>query len=243
MAKKRLKLGKLLIINPELVISNHDRDDISEVVLILSIIFNHLKGSMLMHKSFIDEYEKPRVGEISDHSGEYEGLNIQYQSILISLVQEFFVFIKENKTLIQSEKFQKYIRKLPKPTQKDWEDLIDIALNKEATSKFTKFLELIRNNVGFHFNYRLNDIREGYIQNFYKDKKNEGNSNAFFSIGTTLKETRFYFGDAAIQGYITKNVPENFIDEFFKYIDKIIQAISSLITKFLTEKDFSEYKK
>ncbi len=240
--REKFNLSDLLVVNPNQIITKGSRNEVNEVMLNLAIIFNSLKGGIQMHRLFSKEYEAPNPGELNGHAGEYEGLFYQHIAINISLIQEFFVFLSKVKKILSSADFEVYSNRLPINTRKQWEDLLAIALDKNTSnSKFSNFLKLIRNNVGFHFNYNLQEIREGYIHQFFEETQSETNKYAFFSIGKNIEETRFYFGDAAIQGLMNMKLPPDFNKDFFECIDKISQTVSALLALFLNEKDPKKY--
>src|SRR3990167_7890934 len=97
--------GNLEDISPRHLIDENNKNDIQSFFLILGLIFNDLKGLIFFQKFVEDDYRKPEINEVSVHAGEYNGLMAQADKLLIATVGEFFKFIEENVSVLNSLSF------------------------------------------------------------------------------------------------------------------------------------------
>ena len=96
---------------------------------------------------------------------------------------------------------------------------------KTQTNKyreFVKILTIIRNKTGGH--YDAEEIVKGYRIMFIKNK-----SEPYLSGGSSISDTRFYFADAAAQGYYFKKQKDLQFLEFDKTIEELIKNLSKTV--------------
>lgn len=187
----------LRYIDPAKLLKNGKNDKVDDFFLVLGVIYNDLKSIFFYVISLEDKFKAVATGKISSDNGEYGGQKGHLLRLLFGTVHEFFIFLKENEDAIETHEFIIIYNKLPAKLQKQWDILV--GLSKERVIKnddpFAKSLMIIRSNVSFHYN--LKQIREGYRECFFSDEKNFANKKAYYSIGETMRETRFYYCDAA----------------------------------------------
>lgn len=200
MSDKKEFPSNLEDISPRNLINENNKNDLQSFFLILGLIFNDLKGLIFFQKLVEDNYRRPNVDETSAHAGEYNGLIAQADRLLIATVGEFFKFIEENKTVLNSLHF---LLLLKKTNNRDyinrWNDLIKLGDGTTVLSKIAR----VRSNVTFHYDNSMEELRRGFISSFFSKEKNLiHHKRAFYSLGNDMENTRIYYSDAAAQSYI-----------------------------------------
>ena len=198
MEKKEFK-NVLRNISPRHLIDEDDKKEIQSFFLILGLIFNDLKGLIFFQKIIEDNYRKPEPEEVSAHAGEYNGLIGQIDKFLIATVGEFFKFIDENKSVLNSMHFLLLLKKLNPENKDRWNALIDLGDNSNILSKIAR----VRSNVAFHYDNSMEELRRGFINSFFLNKRDLiQHERAYYSFGNTMETTRMYYSDAAAEDYI-----------------------------------------
>src|SRR3990167_7328114 len=140
--------GNLEDISPRHLIDENNKNDIQSFFLILGLIFNDLKGLIFFQKFIEDNYRKPEINEVSAHAGEYGGLIAHADRLLIATVGEFFKFIEENISVLNSVPFLLLLKKSNNPDYKNtWNDLVKLSNGFTVLSKIAR----VRSNVTFHY--------------------------------------------------------------------------------------------
>lgn len=229
--------GKLKKTKPESLISAEGKvDDFDSFFLTLSLIFNDIKGLV-----YFDEFVKLNTPNKFDDlptgiEGESTGLNTQIFKIAASYLFEFMKFLEKNKKIVNDDKFSLYLRKLSGENRNIWNLLYNVVLSKKDDMPnndlldFKKILTKIRSNVSFHYYQSGKSLVEGYREHFFINKKckKEFRDYAYYSIKkTNFYKNRFYYADAAINGYINKTL--GFHGEVKDVSGKIIQ-LSGLVS-------------
>ena len=101
--------GRLRKIYPKRLINPEVKDELQTFFLTLGMIYNDFKNLILFEKLVVENYRKPKKDEVSAHAGEYGGVLIWVHKNFVAYINEFFLFIKENKGIIESNKFQEII--------------------------------------------------------------------------------------------------------------------------------------
>lgn len=224
-----------------------EEDKYGGYLLTLAVIFNDLKGLILLHDTIIEVYKAPTsITEISEHRGELEGLKIQLLTLLLSSLYEVFEFLEKSRDIYSTERIQKIIKETSSDTQIVWEMLNRIACNDAIEDdKFKSFLELkdllfrIRNNIGFHYQTRKS-LLGGYRKFFFGDLKitKEARAWAYKSMmGTAVMESRYFYADAALQGYYMdifkdEKLAQERVDEAFRLLNYISYTINDILIKY-----------
>ncbi len=237
--------SELCDISPRRLVGNTP-DDLEDFFLVLGLIFNDLKGILFFGVNLEAHYRDPRAGEISAHAGEFSGYRVQQYILLASLVREVIAFIKKNEQLIRSPKFRLLLLRTRPLAQKRWEEFFEVVVSDQVQEKstFAYSLMLIRNNVGFHFDQSTKNLRDGFKHFFYEIEKDERNTRAYYSVSDRMKETRFYFIDAAVQGYVYKKAKETkqkkeetemSFEQHHKELNKMVGDLNSVLLALLSE--------
>ena len=178
------------------------QDEIGIFFLTLAVIYNDLKGLVLLNRLFENNYDMPTVNVISPHVGEYNGMLSQLFKLLAGMINEFFVFLKEHEKLYSDPEFMRVILKMPKSVQQQWHEVLSAALERTESKQGLGFkLMHIRNNVAFHY-YQSEKVLLRSYREFFKDKTMFGADYAYYASGHNMPETRFYYADAAVQRYL-----------------------------------------
>lgn len=205
------------------------------------MIFNDLKGLVFFEQSLIDGYRTPNEGEVSYHAGERIGLALQLTKFRVSTMHEFFRFIKENESILNLPEFQLILKKTAKAAIDDWATIVSVALEKKTENNFSSSLIQIRNNVTFHFYQSRQTLWQHYQDFFFSREKVQHNEKAYFSLGDSMKSTRFFYVDAAVQEYLMsqrilidpQNSGDNFNELVSDVVTKMNQALALLIDSYL----------
>lgn len=187
------------------IINKDNPKDLDDFFLGLGLIFNDIKGVLFFLGSLDEDYKKPKeTDEVSAHLGEYGGIKTQLWKLVIAIISEFFVFLRKNQSVVNGVQFQLYYKKLDKDLQKSWKEIYSAAVYENKTDSFFSKIARVRSNITFH--YSGEELRSGFIDTFIKDKKNKFNEQAFYSLGSRMEESRFYYCDAAVQAYLVKQL-------------------------------------
>lgn len=226
--------GKLKKIDPRKLINEKNRP-IENFFLILALIFNDLKGLVFYRKLLDSSYRVYSEDEISVHSGEYAGLIIQNNKLIISLVCEFIEFIDKNRSNYSEVGFQVVLKNIDPRVKKMWLDLI--SLDKSENSLFSK-ISRIRSNVAFHYDHSSTQMRDGFIKSFYGDgSKYEKHKHAYYySDEGKMETTRFFYADAAAEEYIKSLLAEDDMKEVSGMITEINFVIQNLLREYYRNK-------
>ena len=124
-----------------------------------------------------------------------------------------------------------------KDIENRWKAITDVAFDRSPeSSDFTKHLILIRNNVAFHYNQSGKELKKSFRNFFYKKEKIGKNDLAYYSIGETIYDTRFFYADGAVQEYLRSangNQLDGFDIKYKKEISKLIYDMSFTISRLL----------
>lgn len=233
--------GNLSKIKPELLIKENTKDGLSDFFLVLSEIYNDFKGLVYFHVLISDLYEEPASDEITYHAGEYGGLKLQIYKMMSATIHEFFEFLKENTNVTDTTEFKMLTQKMSSSKQNQWKEIVAIATEKSTEgSEFSKILTKIRHNAAYHYYDSAKSLRKGFITRFHKREKTQKNKNefAYYSLGTDMQHTRFFYADAAVQEYLFE-ISADGTDttkhqlKFSEIIESMNDTLTALLTAYL----------
>lgn len=232
------KLADVESINFEVFIGNTpEEEDLCNLILSFSLIYNDFKD--LLYGFDLLEKRKPKIC-FSKYSGQYLGIRFHFKRLIESLFFELAQLIKEEKKTICSEGFQKILRFINKENKKNWDIIFKFADN-QFENNFLTILGRVRNNISFHY-LKPKALKIGYKKHF--DKKTRSREVACVSRGEALISTRFYFADAAINGWYEEYIPNP--EKFEKNIEiiskKTIMSLYDIIESFIETKGGAWYK-
>ncbi len=227
--------GKIDSIAPEKLIKKDESDDFDNFFLALGLIYNDLKDLIFFIDLIQKNYRNPTPdGNESPnaHLGEWGGIQIHLNRLVISLISEFLTFIDKNQNITKNIKFQLLIKNLPSDIKNECLKLFNI--DTKNSKDFLSKIYQVRSNVTYHYDHSLKNLRKGFIQKFFNSEKDIYNKKSFYSLGNSMETTRFYYCDAAAEEYmkIIMNVKNN--DNSFPKIRELISEMNEII-KFMMD--------
>jgi hypothetical protein len=243
--------GTLRWVNPNRVVSKELPSEIENLFLKMAVIFNDLQGLLVLVRLFQDSYEPP-TGEPTVHTGFYAGISVQLNKLIAATIHEFFEFLKNNKETLQEREFLSVLSDIPQQDQVLWHGIIAASEGKlNDVADYLKAIVQIRSNLAYHYDEFGKVFRRGFLSRFmggYKESKNE---EAYYSLGSSLIETRFFFADAAVEeamylnagkdyGVNSKNSSElaKFSEITRQSIDAIGSVLGALLKSFLKQRKY-----
>ena len=204
-------------------------------ILALALIYNDCKdiisAVVLLHDSRPDGPSK-----ISRIWGAYYGIEWHLLKIFVSLLHELFNLIRENKDLLEHPLFTEIVRLLRSKARQNWRDLVAVALGATPKSELGRILLLVRNKVSSH--YDLKCLAKGYSDYFLG--KEQIHDRAYVSRGNSMSESRFYFADAAVQGYLFELIGKKNFDQFMRHSTELFEQLNvslmSIVDKFIQKR-------
>ena len=231
-----------------------DQEEYREFLLTLALIFNDIKGLLIIYDSMRALYQAPvSKPSVSGHRGELEGISVQLYTLLLGTLHEVLVFMHKSRTAYESPYIQRLLRATSKKTRLIW-DVINKVANEEPISnprlsslkELSTFLVRARNNVSFHYQtHRL--LLGGYRKFFFSGISTvpqvyrEG---AFFSMqSNSFDVSRYYYADAALQGYYINLFGDEKLakqrgDEALRLASLVVNAINELLIQYHNEIPF-----
>ena len=167
------------------------------------------------------------------------GFQIQLHKLIYATIHEFFEFLKKKEDVLNTHEFNIITGNLSSYTRIRWTDIIDFALSKNTPdSDFKKRLARVRSNVASHYYESDKNLRNGFVDFFFKREENVGNGWAWYAIGNTMEKTRFFYADAAEDAFLnsvskTEEMPTAV--DFSKGLIEIINAMNETIALLLKE--------
>lgn len=229
--------GKLHKIKPDSLINKDELiNEIDSFFLTLALVHNDLKGLFYFDR-FIEDNKPTDLKKVSGSVGEYAGLKLQVFKLVSSCVHEIMLLIEKNDSIISSDRFLGYVNRLSRQDLDIWRLLLnvthrtDLEKQDEKNEKFRNLLIKIRSNVTFHYYQTAKPLAIGYRDHFLKHRQGQADSYnfAFYSLQkTSFDNNRFYYADAALEGYL-KNCIGTFDD--INHFSIIIYNLSAEISK------------
>ncbi len=231
--------GKLEGLEPSKILDQQNINNLDNFFLILGLIFNDIKGLITFDNLIEENYRRPEDDEVSAHAGEFNGIRIQINKIIIGTIAEFIVFLEKNQDITSSIKFQLFLKKINNEDRERWYDLIRVSSGKYTTSEneFSSIIKRIRSNVAFHYDQSLKELRKGFLKSFFSESKNlKQHKKAYYSLGVKMRSTRFYYADAAIDDYIRSLLKEEYFKTVTKIVNDMNHSINALMGEYLKTK-------
>jgi hypothetical protein len=207
-------LAKLETFDPNAFLSDDKEEQkVCNFVLALCVAYNDLKDLLWARVHLTDAHTDTDVegkDRITPYNGQYAGFRIHIEKLLFSFINELLCLIREQKQVLE-----------------------DAALNKDTDDDFLKKHVRLR-NITYHYkDYKTYKIG---FEKFFFDENKSKIKDPFISRGANMAGTRFYFADAAVQGYITSNIEGNekeFADKTAAYLTTINKILYEICTKFI----------
>lgn len=217
---------------------NEVSQEVCNLVLTLAVIFNDLKDLLYAH--IILDSEKP-TGQFQPdrHWGSYLGMYNHIFRLLLGLAREIIALLQKEKKATEDHYFKSVIRQLTKEERDAWQALIDASQDTHLKDPVEKFLFFIRTKITFHYDPK--EICSGYRnQCILPNRKFE---RVYISRGCDTADTRFFFADAAVDGYFRRIFPgDDNIKEAIAILKHINLTIRSIVHHFIQKRGYA-YRK
>jgi len=235
--------GKLSSIDPSLLLKSEVKDPVADFFLALAYIYNDVKGLVFFFIEFQNNFLPPNPGQVSCHAGEVGGLRLQMDKLFHSTIHELFEFLRRNEKITLDQRFLDILKELNPKQTKSWQKLLDKALVSPSQKQtFRHTLMRTRGDVGFHYYNLGKNLRKGFLQKFQNIPRSPetGNDFAYYSIGSRMSDTRFYYADAALAGYFDEHSAtaefsskKEFNSELVEVLRSVNAAILPLLVQYL----------
>lgn len=173
---------------------------------------------------------------ISRPWGIYLGLKYHIARRFHGLLHELFQLIQRSDIALADPYMRVIESTMSRPGRESWHLVLDVARGADPKHPLGKALLLIRNKVAFH--YDASQIHRGYTERF--THPSPGNDRALLSRGTCMRESRFYFADAAFQCYLENIACAEDWDRFHSETESIFghlnHALMELVTGFIQKR-------
>ena len=206
-------------------------------VLALALIYNDCKN-MTYAGTLLKECRPPGP-EKTAVWGTYAGTDRHLFRLMISSVHELFNLIKDHEDVLSHEFFVKVIKRLPQPSRESWASLTSAATGATPKDEFGHMLLRIRNKIVFHYDPK--EIFRGFKRQFLGKARLQ--DRAYISRGLSMAASRFYFADAAVDGYFQEMVGEDEVKQLSAKIHDVIESLNwallSLVDRFIQQRRFA----
>jgi len=188
------------------------------IILSFARFYNDLRDLEIL-KKLINQDESEIAQTNNPLYGQNGGINTFILRLFFGFVYEFINLIQKNLDILKSTEFTKIIQNIDKNTKADFEKLVNFSSDKD--SHMFKVLAQLRGNLAFHY-YQPKELYNGYqfaTQTCLRS--------VYVSMGTSMKQTRYYFTDMALQTSIYSTIIKEFesIEEWNKELDVLIDSI------------------
>lgn len=168
-------------------------------MLALALAYNDMKDLFL-----VDEYVRSRDPGpgLTPSFGQHRGLSQHNTRYLVSVLHELFNLINRERKFFDGPEFEPVRQRMDHPER--WRKLVEMASPPDrGTDPLHNALVRIRNNGTFHYN-QWKELANAYVA--HSDGSTVKQSNAFYSMGKSMEQTRFYYADAAAEGMVNARV-------------------------------------
>ncbi len=224
--------GELKSIKPERLIKKDEKDQVADFFLVLGAFYNDLKNLSFFLKEaneLFDSIEDKNVPTVP--LGEMAGIRTYVNRLLASTVHELLTFIEASKeNVFLASDFLLVYEELSITQKERWDTVVKIATREtmEDGSNLSKVLMFIRNKVSFHYDPKI--MRAGFIDWFFNDPKSPSNERAYYSIGESMRGTKFFYSEAAADRAMRSQIEKGVkLEEYVGKFEGIIEDLNFLI--------------
>jgi hypothetical protein len=212
--------------------------ELCNFVVAIALIYNDLKDAVYIHVVMAGlrpgrEPQKTRLW------GALGGVQFHAFRAIAALLHELFKLIQDNRELLNHRFFVAVLQQLHRVSREAWQALVDVAFEATPKDQLGKRLLLLRNKVFFHYDPQA--ISQGYAQYFLSTTKRD--DRAYLSRGGSMRSTRFYFADAAAEGYLHALVGHEQVEELKEdlgdIIDRVNNGLMMIIGNFIQRRRYS----
>ena len=232
-------LAPLETFDPEAFRGNDEvPQELCNFIVAITLIYNDLKDAVYVHVSMAGL--KPAGPSIRTRLwGALGGVQLHAFRAVAALLHELFSLIQTNRKLLDHSFFLAVLKQLHPRSREAWRALVDVALEATPKNRLGKRLLLLRNKVLFHYDPKA--LSQGYIQHFLVTAKRD--NRAYLSRGDSMRSTRFYFADAAAEGYLHSLVgyeqSEELKMELGDIIDRVNNGLMMIVGSYIQRRGYS----
>jgi len=176
------------------------------------------------------------LNSICAELGEYSALKNYLHRLIYAHIHELHYLLQQHlKEVVEVPVYQAIVAGMNAKPKKNWEGLISMSYSKK--DPISAWFKTMRDGLGFHY-VRHRELYAGYLDwksSLEKGQVSEHQEGAYISLGRNVKNTRYYFADAAADFWVraaTKKIP-NFGKALNVVLDRNANAISGLISQFV----------
>ena len=159
--------------------------------------------------------------------------------LMISAVHELFILIQDHQDVLNHDFLLKVVKQLHPTSRKSWESLTAAASGATPKDDFGHMLLRIRNQMVFHYDPK--GIFAGLKRQFLIPTRLQ--DRAFISRGLSMGASRFYFADAAVEGYFQEIVGKGEIGQLSMKVRDVVDSLNStllgLVDRFIQQRGFA----
>jgi len=204
--------------------------------LALAVIHNDLKD-IVLGQVLLSEVPVPALSPLTPTRGQYGGLDSHLLRTLGGLMHELLEVIRAHSSVLSGRLFQEAHRKCPKEGKKAWKAICDAADGTVSSDPLSKALFFVRNKVSFHYDVKA--LLQGYESAFSQPRFGP----PMLSRGNSMRESRFYFADAAAQAYLFEKTGADGTAPLFAWSTDhsghVNHALHWLVLKFIETRGFT----
>lgn len=211
--------------------------ELCDFIAALALAFNDLRNLSVAINFLMNEKAGSDVRGLSRRRGETGGIEAHIVRLYASFVSELLTLIRKNAGAVGHPFLAAVLRHIPANVGDGWNTLVEAANGRWTDSTLGKAVVIARSNLGYH--YSAEEIGKGFRLTFVDGVLPATGDVPIVSRGDRPSRVRFYFADAAIQGYLSTRFPEGYV-EFINQLDKLIGALHvplfSVVTAFLQKR-------
>lgn len=211
--------------------------DLCNFVLALALIYNDCKN--ITYAATLLKECRPPGPEKTGVWGTYAGTDRHLFRLMVSAVHELFNLIRDHENVLSHEFFvSRVVQSLSPASRKSWVSLTGAATGATPKDEFGRMLLRIRNKIAFH--YEPKEIFRGFKRTFLGPTRLQ--EQAYISRGQSMAASRFYFADAAVDGYFLEMVGEGEIKQLSAKIHDVTESLNrallGLVDRFIQQRGF-----
>jgi hypothetical protein len=211
--------------------------EVCNFVLALAVVYNDFKDLLWAANNW-KKCAPQNAQTLTPQGGQWAGMNFHVTKLIHALIYELCELIRAGELCRNHLAFKKTLDSVNAKNRTHWENLIDFANGNPGNDDLMMLLVRLRNNLAFHYDSKV--IARGYMT-FFAERTLSGRDAAYVSRGNSLKDSRFYFADAAIQGAY-KNLESqgdaNIPDRIEGIAQSLNRALYDIVESFVEARGF-----
>jgi hypothetical protein len=194
--------------------------EVDVFVITLGLVYNDLKDLFWWHARL--KKGAPTKAEITPYVGQFNGMDFHIMRLIGGVYQELMVLLREKKSLLEEKRLKEIIEKLCSADRRTLRQVI----SDSTDDGYFGMMQNLRSNLTYHYK-NPKAIMKGYAE-WFENPQSEFEKKAYYSFGPDTQESRFYFCEAAAQGYHRK-VEMEFTKKHRMGKDKLIVHMKHLL--------------